>query len=154
MALKILPDLTFPIMPAQCNPLMSNVVQINIIEAGWNERFQRALGIHFHIFDTYVKSGGKIDYRGLEGHRKLLQDAMTFCGSGNPIATKHGEIAAAHLSIDYSDTQIRLKQAGLPAISDEPNELLNQCVDLSNFAPQDEVRVGLFMDYIGKRSPI
>lgn len=149
--LRLLPDLQFPITKGQFDPLMENVVQVNIIDAGLNDRFQRSLGIHFHIFDTWVKSGGKVDYRGLEGHARLLQDAMAFVGHGNPVPVRHGDLAAAHLSIDYHDTQTRLKAAGQKALASDVSSLLGECVDFSSFAPQDEMRVNLYLDYLGKR---
>lgn len=123
---------------------------MNILEAGIHERFQKALGIFFHVIDTYCKTNGAVDYRGPEGHKRLVQDAMTFCG-GSSVATKHGDLAAAHLGIDFSDTQIRLKEKGLPPIPDNVSDLLKMCSDFANFPPQMENRIGLFLDYIGKR---
>lgn len=149
--LKVLPDLKLPITRNCCNPLMDQVVQLNIIDAGLNERWQRALGLYFHVYDLWVKSKGRIDYRTPEGHRRLVQDAMTFAGSGNPVATRHGDLAAAHLSIDFSDTQIRCAQAGLPPLSADVSTLLSQCADLFEMSAEMEKRVGLLMDYLGKK---
>jgi hypothetical protein len=151
MALRLLPDLEFPVTSKQINPLMDNIVNLNILDAGLTENYQRALGIHFHIFDTWIKTGGKLDYRGIEGHKRLVADSMAFVG-GSPVTTKHGDLAAAHLSIDYHDTQIRLKSAGQPALVSDVNQLIRDCIDLSQFAVKDEIRVGLYMDYIGKKS--
>jgi hypothetical protein len=151
MALALLPNLVFPITQAQVNPLMDGLHQLNILDAGLSEKSQRALGLYFHTFDLWVKSGGKVDYRGQDGHARLIQDAMTFAGPGNPVATRHGDLAAAHLAIDYSDTQIRLRDAGLPLLSSNVNDLLNACRDLSEFAPELEKRAGLLMDVLGKK---
>jgi hypothetical protein len=148
--LRLLPDITLPVTQKQLNPLYENVVKLNILDAGLNEGYQRALGIHFHIFDTWIKTGGRLDYRGLEGHKRLIDDAMSFVG-GSPVITKHGDLAAAHLSIDYHDTQSRLKAHGQPELSNDVNNLLKDCIDFSTFSVKDETRIGLYMDYIGKR---
>jgi hypothetical protein len=149
--LTLLPDLKFPITKAQFDPLMSNLVKLNIIDGALNEKIQRGLGLFLHTHDLWCKSGGRIDYRGPAGHARLMQDAMTFCGPGNPVATRHGDLAAAHLSIDMSDTQCRLKDAGLPLLSWDVNDLINQCRDLSEYSPEQEKRVGLLMDMLGKK---
>lgn len=148
--LRLLPDIKFPVDPRQINPLMENVHQLNVLEAGINERMQKALGIFFHILDTYCKTGGKVDYRGREGHERLKQDAITFCG-GSSVATKHGDLAAAHLGIDYHDTSIRLRDMGLPPLPNSVGELLKECMDFANLAPQTENRIGLYLDYLGKK---
>jgi hypothetical protein len=150
--LKILPAMQFPVTGKQFDPLMDSAVQLNILDGGLNEPQQRALGLYLHVFDLWVKSKGKIDYRGDEGHKRLVQDAMTFCGTGNPVATRHGDIAAAHLSIDFSDTQIRCTQSGLPLLPTNVSSLLDGCRDLYGLSLTDEKRVGLLMDSIGKRS--
>lgn len=149
--LRLLPDATFPITVQQFNPLMDDVCQLNIIDAGLSERSQRALTIYFHTFDLWVKSGGKVDYRGRDGHRRLVEDAMRFCGSGNHVATRHGDLAAAHLAIDYHDAQIRLIETSKPILPGYVSELLSQCADLAEFPPEMEKRVGLLMDYLGKK---
>lgn len=149
--LKTLPDIQLPVTIQQFNPLMDSVVQLNIIDAGLSDRSQRALSIYFHTFDLWVKSGGKIDYRGREGHTRLLQDAANFCGSGNPVATRHGDLAAAHLAIDFHDTQVRLKQHNLPLLSTDVSKLIAQCPDLAEYSAEMEKRVGLLMDFCGKK---
>lgn len=147
----MLPDLTFPLTPHSANPLMDNLVQLNLVDAGLNERQQFALGINFHIFDLLVKTRGQIDYRGPDGHRRLIQDAMSFVGSGNPVATRHGDLSAAHLSVDYHDTQKRLGGAGYALLSDSVSNLLGMCADLTVFPPQTERRVLLLLDYLSKK---
>lgn len=151
MPLRLLPDIVYPITQNQVDPLMDNVAQLNTLDAGVTINQQKALTLYFHIFDLYVKSHGRIDYRGKDGQARLMQDAMTFVGTGNPVATRHGDLPAAHLSIDYHDTQTRLAQAGLPILSAVVNDLIAQCADLAAFPPQIENRVGLLMDYLGKR---
>ena len=151
MALKILPDLVFPITLAQANPLMDCVHQLNILDAGLNEKWQRGMGLYLHVYDLWVKSKGKIDYRGIDGHRRLVDDAMTFCGHGNHVATRHGDLAAAHLSIDFSDTQIRLRDMNWPLLSPNVSDLLRDSMQFSEHAPEIEKRVGLYMDYLGKK---
>lgn len=148
--LRMLPDLTFPVRPGSIDPLMDNVVQLNICDAGLNDRLQRALTLNFHIFDLYVKSGFKIDYRGEEGQRQMVADAMAFVG-GSTIATKHGDLAAAHLSIDYHDTQSRLAGASLPLLSSNVNDLIGASRKLADMPAQTEQRVALLLDYLSKR---
>ena len=149
--LTLLPDLRFTITKAQFNPLMDNLVRLNLLDAGVTEKQQRGLGLYFHTFDLWCKSGGKIDYRGPAGHARLMQDAMTFCGPGNPVGTRHGDLAAAHLAIDFSDAQLRLKAHNQPPLSFDVNDLLSACRDLCEYSPQEERRVGLLMDALGKR---
>ncbi len=150
--LTILPDLQFPISKHQFDPLMSNLVQVNILDGALNEKIQRGLGLFLHTHDLWCKSGGRIDYRGPAGHQRLMQDAMTFCGPGNPVATRHGDLAAAHLAIDFSDTQIRLKAAGLPLLSSDVSDLIGLCRDLCEYSLEQEKRVGLLMDMLGKKA--
>lgn len=148
--LQLLPDLRFPITRGQIDPLMNNIVQLNLIEAGLTEKQQRGLGLLFHLWDTFVKSHGKIDYRSPEGHARLVQDAMTYL-AGSPVTTRHGDLPAAHLAIDYSDTQIRLRNAGKPPLPADVATLLYECRDLSEFSPEQEKRIGLLLDMLGKR---
>lgn len=148
--LRLLPDLTFPLGPTSINPLMDNVLQLNQLDAGIAERYQRALTLYFHIFDLFVKSHGRIDYRGEEGRQRIVQDATTFIG-GSTIASKVGDLPAAHLAIDYSDCQSRLKAAGLPAISSDVNQLIFECRKLADLPVQTEQRVALLLDYLSKR---
>lgn len=151
MALYILPDPKFPITHREFNPLMDLVVQLNLLDAGLSEQQQRGLGLFFHIHDLYAKSGGKIDYRGKDGHRRLMEDAAAFAGEGNPTAVRHGDLAAAHLALDFSDTQTRCIQHKMPLLSTKVSELLVECADLCSFPPQTEKRVGLLMDWLGRK---
>lgn len=77
---------------------------------------------------------------------------MAYCGSGAPIVTRHGDLAAAHLSVDFNDTQIRLKQAGYPLLPAAVNDLLAMSADLAAFPPQTERRVLLLLDFLSKKS--
>lgn len=144
----------FPITGSQFNPIMDGVVQLNVIDGALNEPQQRAIGIYLHVFDLYVKSGGKIDYRGVAGHERLKQDAMTFCGSGNPCATRHGDLAAVHLAIDFHDTAVRCKAAGLPLPPATASQLVANCRDLTGLTIEMEKRVGILLDFLGKKPAV
>lgn len=150
MALRLLPDPVFPITPAQINPLMDNLVQLNTLDAGVNERQQFALGINFHIFDLLAKSKGAIDYRGPDGHRRMIGDAFAYSG-GSPVVTRHGDLTAAHLAVDFNDTQMRLKEAGLELLPADVNTLLAMSADIAVFPPQTERRILLLLDYLSKK---
>lgn len=150
--LKILPSLKYPITKQQFHPLADSVANLNVLDAGITEPEQRAIGIYLHIFDLYVKSKGKVDYRGKAGFERLKEDAMIFCGVGNPVATRHGDLAAAHLAIDFSDTAIRCQQTGLPLPPNTPGGLLNECESLTLLSIQDEKRLGLLMDCLGMKA--
>ena len=149
--LKILPQLKYPITRKQFDPLMDSIVNLNVLDAGITEPEQRGIGIYLHKFDLFVKSGGKIDYRGLAGHERLKQDAAIFCGEGNPVATRHGDLAAAHLAIDFSDTAIRCIQYRLPIPPNTPHGLLENCEALTGLSVIDEKRIGLLLDMLGKK---
>lgn len=150
--LKILPVLQFPITSGAINPLFESVVKLNMIDAGIPEPTQRAMSLYLHCIDLFVKSKGKYDYRGIDGHTRLKQDAFRFCPSS--IVTRHGDLSAAHLGIDFSDTQIRTQQAGLPPISDDVNDLLNASKDLVGMPPEDYKRIGVILDYLSKKTNI
>ena len=150
--LTLIPDIVLPVTQRQFDPLMNNLVQLNILDGALNEKIQRGLGLFLHTWDLWCKSNGRIDYRGPAGHARLIQDAMTFCGAGNPVATRHGDLAAAHLAIDFSDTQVRLKAHGLPLLPSNIADLINLCRDLSEYSPEMEKRTGLLMDVLGKKS--
>lgn len=149
--LKPLPDIRLPVTQRQVDPLMEGVVQLNILDAGLTENSQRGLALYLHTFDLWVKSGGTIDYRGDAGHQRLMDDAMRFVGPGNPVATRHGDLQAAHLMIDWHDAQMRLKSASEPLLSANVNELLAASVKLAQYPIETEKRVSLLMDYLGKR---
>ncbi len=150
MSLRLLPDLTFPITQAQINPLMDNVQQLNTLDAGIPDRTQRALTLFFHVHDLFVKSHGKIDYRSEDGRVRMVQDAVTFVG-GSTIASKQGDLPAAHLSIDYHDTVSRLAAAGLPPIPSDVNALIYLSRKMADYPPQTEQRVALLLDILSKR---
>lgn len=147
--LTLLPDLVFPITSKQADALLGCMVQLNFLEASLNERQQRGLGILLHTVDVYVKSHGKFDYRGMDGHRRLMDDATSLAGSG--LGRRLGDLPACHLALDWHDCQMRLKASGQPPISGDVNELLNQCRDLIQLSVDDETRVSLLLDYCSKR---
>lgn len=149
--LKILPGLVYPITTSQFDRLMDSVVQLNLLDAGLTEPQQRALGIYLHTFDLYAKSRGRINYIGTAGHQRLVQDAMTFCGVGNPVATRNGDLPAAHLALDYSDTAVRIKEAEMQSITNDVHQLVYESRDLAGLSVVDEKRIGLLMDMLGKK---
>lgn len=149
MGLKILPVLVFPITAASINPLFEGVVKLNTIDAGIPEPTQRALSLYLHCIDLFVKSKGKYDYRNPTGHARLKQDAFSFCPAS--IVTRHGDLSAAHLSIDWSDTAIRCIQSSLPQPSSDVNELLLASRDLVGMPPEDYKRIGVLLDYLSKK---
>lgn len=149
MSLKLLPDMVMPVTQAQINPLMDNLCQLNVLDAGIAEPMQRALGIYLHTWDLWCKSGGRIDYRGKAGRERLKDDACRFVLSS--IVTRHGDLPAAHLAIDWSDTQVRLRAAGLALLPSDVNKLLADCSDIHALSIEMEKRTGLLMDYLGKK---
>lgn len=150
MALRLLPDLKFPVNHRSIDPLMDNLMQLNQVDAGISERTQRALTLFFHVSDLFIKSQGKYDYRGEEGRQRLVQDAVAFVG-GSSIGTKVGDLPAAHLSIDFSDAQCRLIQHSMPLLPNDVNTLVGLSRKMAEFAPQVEQKVALFLDYLSKR---
>lgn len=150
--LTLLPDLVFPITSKQADALLGCMVQLNLMEAHLNERQQRGLGLLLHVIDVFVKSAGRIDYRGLEGHRRLVDDAMSLAGRG--MGNRLGDLEACHLALDYHDCQMRLKSVGQPPISGDVNDLLNECRDFCEYSLEDERRTNLLLDYLGKRKLI
>ena len=149
--LKILPDASFPLTRKSIDPLMENVVNLNYLNAGITGNVSRGLSIALHAFDIWVKSKGKIDYRGVAGHERMKQDAKTFV-SGSAIVTRTGELSAAHLAIDYHDTQIRMKEMGMPPLPCTVNGLMEMAIDLCMLSDNDEKEIGLLLDYCGKKA--
>lgn len=152
--LQVMPNPVFPVTLHQFDPLMNSVVKLNILDAGLSDKSQRGIGLYLHTYDLYVKSGGKINYLGKDGHQRLMEDALTFCGYGNPVATRHGDLAAAHLAIDWHDTTMRCIAMGLPLVSPDVSVLLNEARHLSEYSPELEKRTGLLMDWLGKKTLI
>jgi len=149
--LTLLPELKFPITSRQTDAMMNNLCQLNVLDAGVPDRAQKALDLLLHIYELKAKTAGAIDYTGQAGHALLLQHAMNFVGDGSPIVTRHGDLRAAHLAIDYSNTQIMLKDAGFSAIPSDVNLLLDMCRDLMNFPMRTEERMGLLLTYLKKK---
>lgn len=147
--LKILPPLRFPITSSTVNPLMDAIVQLNRLDAGIPEPTQNALSLYLHVFDLYVKSKGAIDYRGKSGHERMKQDALRFAAS--EIVTRHGDLSAAHLAIDWSDTAIRCVQNNMTLPASDVNQLISDSRDLVGLSIQMEKQIGLLFDYAGKK---
>lgn len=150
MPLRLLPDLVWPLNSRQIEPLNENLVQFNVIEGGLSARQQKALNILFSISDRWVKSGGKLDYRGREGHRKLVEDAMNFVG-GSPVVTRHGDLAASHLALDYHDAQCRLIQAGQEQLPNAREALLALVKDISDMPIKLQDQLLVLLDYLAKK---
>lgn len=146
-----MPDVTFPVTPKQADTLMVNAQQMNLIDAALNDNMQRSLGIQFDIYDLLAKTMGKIDYRRREGHDRLYADAMAFVGHGNHIVTRHGDLKAAHLAIDYNDTQHKLQVANLPPLQSHVGELLRQIYDVTVLPAKEHDRIALYLRYMLKK---
>lgn len=152
MSLTVLPDLTFPVTPPQVNILMNNVVQLNALDAGLNVNQQKAIGILLDTFEIYAKSGGRIDYLGKDGHARLFQDAMTFAGPQTCLATRHGDLRASHLAIDWNNAKKRLLQAGLPIVLPaDVSALLELAKDLIPIPSQTDDSIGVLIRYLQKK---
>ena len=149
--LTLLPDLVYPITPGQINALMDNIVQLNVVDAGLTQRAQEALDIALDCYEILAKTGGKIDYTGLDGHRRLHEDAMRLISDGNPIMTRHGDLSAAHLSIGFHDAQIHLRNAGMHLLTNNRDDLLNMARDIMQFPKRTEDRIGLFLRLLKKK---
>jgi hypothetical protein len=152
MSLIVLPDLKFPVTSKQADSLMVDVVQLNLVDAGINERQQKALDIMLDTYELKAKSGGKIDYTSGEGHRLLFEHAMTFVGDGSPVTTRHGDLRAAHLAIAFNNAQMKLKAAGMPALTHEVALLLELCKDFAVSPLRTEEKMGVYLSYLQKRS--
>jgi hypothetical protein len=150
--LKTLPDISFPITKSSINPLMDCIVQLNTQDAGLPEGMQRALGIYFHTYDLFVKSKGRINYLGRDGRERLKQDASMFVQS--QIVTRNGDLSAAHLAIDYSDTIVRCREMGITPLTGDVAALIAECTDMQGMSVEMEKRVGLLMDMLGKKSVV
>ncbi len=148
--IKILPAATFPITAASINPLMTSLVMLNRLDAGLSEQSQGGLILYLHVMDLFIKSNGAIDYRGDAGLERLKGDAQRFAPS--QIVTRHGDLTAAHLAIDYSDTAIRTQQLGLPVPSGDVNKLVFDSREYAGMSTQLQKQIGLLLDWCGKKT--
>ena len=148
--LKLLPDLVWPLTSRQIEPLMESLVQLNLIEGGLSRSQQKSLAILFGISDRWVKSSGKLDYRGKDGHARLLDDAVRFVGA-TPIVTRHGDLPASHLALDYNDSQLRLQSAGQAALPSDRAALLEMVRDFCEMPLQIQEQILVLLDYLAKR---
>ena len=151
MSLTLLPDLIYPVTGAQINALMDNMVQLNLVDAGLTSRDQDAIDIMLDCYEIKAKTGGAIDYTGLDGHRRLHEDAMRLINDGNPIMTRHGDMSAAHLAIGFHDAQIHLRNAGMTLLPSNRDDLLSLARDILQFPKRTESRMGLFLRYLRKK---
>lgn len=149
--LKLLPDITFPVTSPQINGLMDGVLSLNVLDAGLSPRLQKALDIVLETYELKATSGGKHDYTGRSGNQKLYQDALSFVSEGSGLVTRHGDLRAAHLAINWHNAQKKLEKAGLPLMSAVVNDLVAESIEISNFQPQTEERMGLFLSYLQKK---
>lgn len=154
MLLTQLPQLVFPITSKQADGMMDNVMKLNLLDAGVSERTQKALDLDFHCYEIKADTMGQVDYTGQEGHRRLLQDAMSFVGDGSPLVTRHGDLKAAFLAIAFNDAQAKLVKAGMPRLTNDVNLLIHSVRDLLTFPPRTEDRMGLFLSYLRKKPPV
>lgn len=152
--LTTLPNLVFPITVHSMDPLMTNMVQLNLVDGCLSRQQQRAMGIFLHKIDLFVKSNGYFNYLGKGGTDRLKRDAYNFCRDENALQ-RHGELAAAHLAIDYHDTVTRIQTSppipGFSALPNSVNGLLPLFTDLVGISDKEEQRIGLFLDYAGKK---
>jgi hypothetical protein len=149
--LKELPPIRWPITFDQVNPLMDMVVQLNLQNAGLNQLQQRAIGITLDCYDIYAKSGGQVDYLGVDGHKRLFQDAITFAGPQTGISTRIGDLGAAHLAIDWNNTSKRLAAAGMPALPNTINQLLDLSRDLVPIPKRSDDEIGVLIRWLQKK---
>lgn len=152
MPLVLLKNLTFPLDPSHTDELLHNAMQFSILSKGVTERQQRALGLHFEIYALLARSKGTLDYTERAGHERLKTDAMAVMGGGNPIFTRHGDLAAAHLAIDWHNAQCRLKKAGLPLLADDTDALLVGCKDLVELPEKIEERLDMYLRWSRRAS--
>ena len=133
---------------------MQNTVQLNPLDAGIAERMQKAIDLELHAQEVKADTAGAINYTGVDGHRRLCQDAMNFVGEGCPIVTRHGDLKAAFLAIAFNDAQAKLAKAGMPLLTNNAQLLLASVQDLLNMPPRTEDRMALFLSYLRKKPPL
>lgn len=148
--LTTLPPITFPITSKQVGGLMDCVQQLNVVDAGLDPRRQHNLDILLHLHELYADTHGQLDYRSPDGHRRLVQDSITFVPE--QLVTKHGDLRAAHLAINFNNAQAKLKRRGYPMLSYDVNELINQCRDFEAFPLGTEQRISLMLNYLAKKT--
>src|SRR5207244_12118851 len=125
--------------------------QLNLLDAGLTERQQKALDILLDTFELKAETNGAVDYTGQSGKAALYQAAVNFCGDGSPLVTRHGDLRAAHLAINFNNAQAKLHKAGMPPLPVDVNSLVNMCADIASLPPRTEDRMGLFLSYFQKQ---
>ena len=150
MPLTMLDNATLPMNPQQAHKLLDNVVQLNNLDSGCNERMQRAIGLLLEIHSLFAKTRGQWDFTGRAGHERLKDVSMAFVGPGNHIITRYQDLSAAHLAIDYHNCQARMISEGLQPLPDRVDQLLELCADLYQWAEPMEQRADLTLSFIKK----
>lgn len=150
MILSTLPPIHFPLTFQQVGALMDFVQKMNVVDAGVDPRTQKAADIEFHIYELLADTRGTRDYRGRDGHARLVQESMAFIPE--QLVTKHGDLRAAHLAINYNNAQAKLKRHGFAPMTDNRDTLVNECRDLLAFPLGTEERVSLYLNYLAKKT--
>ena len=67
------------------------------------------------------------------------------------VITKHGDLRAAHLGLDFTNAQMKLKQSGFSELTIDRDDLINGCRDILNFPLRTEDRMSLLLSYLAKQ---
>lgn len=148
--LSTLPPIYFPITSKQVGVLMDNVQQLNVVDAGVNPLEQKTLDNILHIYELMADTHGALNYTGEEGQRRLFQEAVTFVPE--QLVTKHGDLRAAHLAINYNNAQAKLKKHGFPPITGDVNLLTNMGRYLVSLPMRTDERISLYLSYLAKKT--
>lgn len=148
--LNTLPPIHFPITSQQISALMDGVQQLNTIDAGLDHLQQKTLDNVLHVYELLADTHGKLDYRGEEGQRRLYQEAVTFVPEA--LITKHGDLRAAHLVINYNNAQAKLKKHGFPLLTTSKDELINMGRYLVALPLRTDERISLYLNYLAKKT--
>ena len=148
MALITLPNAVLPLTSDQADGIRTNMVQLNILDAGLNEQKIRAIGLEFKIQELNAKTRGAWNFTGRDGHERIKDAAMAF--THGAMVTRYFDLLAAHVAIDYHNCVVKLRNAGLPPIPNTVDGLLELTMDLAHWPPQMEERVDLVLSFLKK----
>lgn len=152
MNFYLLPDLRYPVDHRQAEALWENMGKLNVLDAGHDERTQRAIGILLDAYEVAAKKGPSWDYVGSRGaHQRLIEDAVKFAGPGT-FVTRHGDLAACHLAIDWNNSVITCDRAKYPEPPNNVTGLVSESRFFSELPPQLEVKIDLYLRYLKKKS--